>query len=122
MLHFFSSCKFYAKWRDIRSGKRQHLGIMWIEPLTVDALFISSDAATADTGLTTPYPHEAALKRAMIRSARRVIALVDYSKFGKDEFIRFAEWSDVDVLVTNTELDESVVQQIESTGVTVVLA
>ncbi len=93
-----------------------------IEPLTVDTLFISTDAATAPTGLTTPYRHEAALKRAMIGAARRVVALVDHSKFGTDEFIRFAEWSDVDVLITNSELDGSVVELIESTGVTVVLA
>lgn len=93
-----------------------------VEPLTVDTLFISTDAATAATGLTTPYRHEAALKKAMIQSARRVVALIDHSKFGKDEFIRFAEWSDVDVLITTTELSASVRSDIEATGVTVVLA
>ncbi len=93
-----------------------------VEPLTVDTLFISSDAATAATGLTTPYRHEAALKEAMIQSARRVVALVDHSKFGKDEFIRFARWTDIDVLITNTELSASVRKDIEATGVTVVLA
>lgn len=93
-----------------------------IEPLTVDTLFISSDAATAATGLTTPYRQEAALKQAMIRSARRVVALVDHSKFGKDEFIRFAPWTDIDVLITTTELSAAVRQDIEATGATVVLA
>lgn len=93
-----------------------------VEPLTVDTLFISTDAATAATGLTTPYRHEAALKQAMIRSARRVVALVDHSKFGKDEFIRFAEWTDIDVLITTTELSDSVRADIEATGATVVLA
>ncbi len=93
-----------------------------IAPLSVDTLFISADAATAPTGLTTPYPEEAALKRAMIRSARRVVALVDHTKFAKDEFIRFAEWSDIDVLVTTSELDETVAAAIEATGTTVVLA
>lgn len=93
-----------------------------IDPLVVDTLFISSDAATAATGLTTPYREEAALKRAMIRSARRVVALIDHSKFVKDEFIRFAEWSDVDVLVTTAELSPAITSDIEATGTTVVLA
>jgi len=93
-----------------------------ISPLAVDTLFISSDAATPVTGLTTPYRQEAALKRAMIDSARRVVALIDHSKFAKDEFIRFAEWSDVDVLVTTTELDPTIAAAVEATGTTVVFA
>ena len=93
-----------------------------IEPLVVDTLFISSDAATPATGLTTPYRAEAALKGTMINSARRVVALIDHSKFLKDEFIRFAEWSDIDVLVTNTELDPTIAAAVEATGTTVVLA
>lgn len=93
-----------------------------VEPLVVDTLFISSDAATPETGLTTPYREEAAVKRAMIKSARRVVALIDHSKFVKDEFIRFAEWSDIDVLVTNIELDPTIAAAIEATGTTVVYA
>lgn len=93
-----------------------------IEPLSVDTLFISSDGLSAATGLSTPYREEAALKRAMIASARRVVALVDHSKFGQDHFIRFAEWADIDMLITNTEADPVAVAAIESFGTTVVLA
>ena len=93
-----------------------------VEPLAVSTLFISTDAASAATGLTTPYREEAALKKAMIRAARRVVALVDHSKFGTDQFIRFATWSEIDVLITNHETDPGQVAEIEATGTTVVLA
>lgn len=93
-----------------------------IEPIQVDTLFISSDAATPTTGLTTPYREEAALKRAMIASARRVVALVDHSKFGHDQFVRFARWNDIDVLVTNHELDSAIANAIEANGTTVLKA
>ena len=92
-----------------------------VEPLRVDTLFISSDAFSAETGLTTPYREEAALKAAMIRSAGRVVALVDHSKVGRDHFIRFARWSDIDVLITNVEVPSDVVEAIESAGTTVLL-
>lgn len=92
-----------------------------IEPLTVDTLFISTDAASEEAGLTTPYREEAILKQAMIQAARRVVALIDHSKFATDQFVRFAEWSDVDVLITNHELDAGIVTAIEATGTTVVL-
>lgn len=93
-----------------------------VRPLMVDTLFISSDGLSAARGLTTPYREEAALKQAMINAARRVVALVDHSKVGQDHFIRFAEWSDIDVLVTNTEVDAGTVAAIESLGTSVLLA
>ncbi len=96
--------------------------IAMVERMTVDTLFISSDSASPETGLTTPYREEAALKQAMIRSARRVVALIDYSKFGLDHFARFARWSDIDMLITNTELSATTVSQIRSLGTEVVTA
>lgn len=93
-----------------------------LEPFSVDTLFISTDGLTPETGLTTPYRQEAELKQAMIRSARRVVALVDHSKFGKDHFVRFAKWSDVDVLITTAEADAEAIALIEGMGTTVLQA
>lgn len=93
-----------------------------VEPLRVDTVFMSADAATASSGLTTPYREEAAWKRAIIRSARRVVMLLDHSKFDQEHFIRFAHWSDVDVLVTNKETNRDQIAMIEAGGTTVVLA
>ncbi len=93
-----------------------------IEPIHVDTVVMSADAASATAGLTTPYREEAAWKRAIIRSARRVIMLLDHSKFDQEQFVRFAHWSDIDVLVTNTETDSDQLAVIEASGTTVVTA
>lgn len=90
--------------------------------LVADTLFISSDGFSPEHGLTTPYPAEAALKQAMIAAARRVVVLVDDSKLGKDHLVRFAQWTDVDVLITNEAVPTSVVEEIEASGTTVRLA
>lgn len=90
--------------------------------ITVNTLFISTDGLSARIGLTTPYRQEAMLKRAMIAAARRVVALVDPSKFGQDQFVRFAEWSDVDVLITTARADAETIARIEALGTTVRLA
>ena len=87
-----------------------------VEQLVVDTLFISCDGLSADRGLTTPYREEAALKRAMIRSARRVVVLADHTKFDQDHYARFADWSDIDLLITNTEADAAMLGAIESRG------
>lgn len=91
-----------------------------LAPIHVDTLFVSADGLSAEVGLTTPYREEATLKQAMIRSARRVVALVDHSKFNKDQFVRYAEWSDIDVLVTTIDADPKAIAHIESAGTTVV--
>ena len=93
-----------------------------LEPFSVDTLFISTDGLSPTIGLTTPYRQEASLKQAMIASARRVVALVDHSKFGKDQFVRFAEWSDIDVLITTVGADPEMIAEIESLGTTVLHA
>ncbi len=90
-----------------------------LDRLSVDTLFISSDGATPDIGLTTPYREEAAIKQAMIRCARRVVALVDHTKFGDDHLVRFAKWSDIDVLITTSELSPLIASEVEATGTTV---
>lgn len=91
-----------------------------IEPIHVDTVVMSADAASATAGLTTPYREEAAWKRAIISSAQRVVMLLDHSKFDQEQFIRFAHWSDIDVLVTNAETDRDQLAVIEANGTTVV--
>lgn len=93
-----------------------------VHDLRVDTLFISSDGASIENGLSTPYRQEAALKKAMIRSATRVIALLDHSKFDNDHFIRFADWSDIDLVVTDAETDIELVAALERNGTAVRLA
>jgi DeoR family fructose operon transcriptional repressor len=90
-----------------------------VEPLAVDTLFISSDGMSLPRGLTTPYPEEAALKQAMIKTADRVVALIDHSKVGHDHFVRFAEWSDIDVLITTSEADPEFIAGVEQLGTSV---
>jgi DeoR family fructose operon transcriptional repressor len=93
-----------------------------VEQLVADTLFISCDGLSADRGLTTPYREEAALKQAMIRSARRVVVLADYTKFDQDHYARFADWGDVDLLITNTEANAAKLGAIEARGPEIALA
>jgi len=92
-----------------------------LDAISVDTLFISSDGLSPSEGLTTPYREEARLKRAMISSARRVVALIDHSKVGREHFVRFADWSDIDMLITNKDVNPAAVAEIEALGTTVVL-
>ena len=81
-----------------------------VRGLAVDVLFISCDGLSFRRGLTTPYREESLIKRAMIESARRVVAMVDQSKFGNGQMFSYAELDELDVLVTDSRVDDDAVE------------
>ncbi|MGP3949212.1 DeoR/GlpR family DNA-binding transcription regulator [Streptomyces sp. 7N604] len=90
--------------------------------IKADVAFIATNGFSVDGGLTTPDLAEAAVKRAAIAAARRVVLLADSSKFGKEHFARFGDLSDADLLVTDTGLGPEDARAIERQGTEVVRA
>ncbi|WP_431919794.1 DeoR/GlpR family DNA-binding transcription regulator [Amycolatopsis tucumanensis] len=88
----------------------------------VDVAFVGTNGISAERGLTTPDIGEAAVKRAMIRAARRTVVLADHTKVGNDCLARFGELSDVDKFVTDTGLDDGLAEELRAAGPEVVLA
>jgi DeoR family fructose operon transcriptional repressor len=70
-------------------------------------------------GLTTPYREEYTIKRAMIERARRVVAIVDHSKFGNVQMFSFASFDEIDVLVTDTRADPEALEILSAHGISV---
>lgn len=90
--------------------------------LNADVLFLATNGFSLEGGLTTPDLAEAAVKRALIAAARRVVLLADSAKFGQQHFARFGELSDVDLLITDTGLSPDDALAIERAGTEVVRA
>ena len=55
-----------------------------------DVAIVGTNGIDPVRGLTTPDMAEAAVKRAMLRAARRKVVLADHTKFGADHFAQFA--------------------------------
>jgi DeoR family transcriptional regulator, fructose operon transcriptional repressor len=90
-----------------------------LQHMTVDVLFTSCDGLSFPHGLTTPYREEHMIKRAMIERARRVVALVDHSKFGNVQMFSFAAFDEIDVLVTDTRADPEAAAILSGHGISV---
>ena len=90
--------------------------------LRVDVAFIGTNGISRTHGLSTPDHAEAAAKRAMVRSAERVVVLADSSKLGRDHTVRFAELADVDVLVTDDQISEADLAALREEDVEVLVA
>jgi DeoR family fructose operon transcriptional repressor len=88
----------------------------------VDVAFIGTNGISPERGLTTPDTTESAVKRAMIRAARRSVVLADHTKVGQDHLSRFAELDEIDTLITDAGLDGQVADELRSRGLRVLLA
>src|ERR1700758_4239770 len=78
-----------------------------LDTLRVDVAFIGTNAVSVAHGLSTPDSDEAAVKRAMVQAANYVVVLADSSKIGREDLISFAPIDRVDVLITDSEVDDA---------------
>lgn len=90
--------------------------------LRVDVAFLGTNAMSTAFGLSTPDVDEAAVKRAMVRSAHHVVVLADSSKVGREHLVRFAELEAVDVLITDDGIDDAFVAELEARDIEVQVA
>jgi DeoR family transcriptional regulator, fructose operon transcriptional repressor len=90
-----------------------------LQDMAIDVLFMSCDGLSFQHGLTTPYREERTIKRAMIERARRVVAMVDHSKFGNVQMFKFAAFDEIDVLVTDTRADPEAIDALAGHGIVV---
>jgi DeoR family fructose operon transcriptional repressor len=93
-----------------------------LEQIYVDVAFLATNGFSLERGLTTSDANEAAVKAAVIGSARRSVLLADHTKVGNDHFHRFGHASDVDTFITDKELDADLAREISEAGITVRLA
>jgi len=93
-----------------------------LDSIRADLAFVGTNGITLEHGLSTPDRTEAAVKRAIIDRARRVVVLADSSKVGVERTMKFGELADVDTLVTDKEIETSDRRAFERAGVEVITA
>ncbi|WP_404389589.1 DeoR/GlpR family DNA-binding transcription regulator [Humibacillus xanthopallidus] len=90
--------------------------------IVVDVALVGTNGLSVSRGLTTPDQSEALVKRAMVGAARKCVVLTDSSKTGDDHLHRFAQLADIDVVITDIDIDDDVAAEIRSAGPEVVTA
>ena len=93
-----------------------------VRQIRADVLFMSCDGFSLERGLTTPYRDEAAVKRAMVESARWVVALVDHSKFGSEQTYGYLPLDEMDALVTDGAVDDLTIERLTAHGMEIIRA
>ncbi|CAG22908.1 transcriptional repressor AgaR [Photobacterium profundum] len=97
-------------------------GEQQIRSYLFDKLFLGVDGFDLSAGITTPDSNEAQINRAMCEVAHQVIAVTDSSKFGRKSFCMIRAASQIDVLVTDSQIPHATHQALLELGVDVIIA
>jgi DeoR family transcriptional regulator, aga operon transcriptional repressor len=90
--------------------------------LVVQKLFLAAETVDQAAGVTDSTVEIAQVKRAMVRAARRVILVVDSSKWGTAGFIKVVPLTAIDTIVSDAGLPESERAAIERLGIELITA
>ena len=93
-----------------------------LDELYVDRAFMGTFSLSLDAGLTTTDPAEAFTKERALTRAREVVLLVDSSKLGTRSFAHAGRIDQLDVIITDAELDETTATTFANAGVRVLVA
>jgi DeoR family fructose operon transcriptional repressor len=93
-----------------------------LDELFVDRAFMGTFSLSLDAGLTTTDPAEAFTKERALTRAREVVLLVDSSKLGTRAFAHAGRLDQIDVVITDAELDEEAVTTFANAGVQILVA
>jgi DeoR/GlpR family transcriptional regulator of sugar metabolism len=85
-------------------------------------LFLGVDGIDLEFGITTTDVREADLNKEMMRYAQKCIVLADSSKFRRRGFSKIANLEDVDIIITDRGIPDSIACRIEEMGIELIIA
>ena len=96
-------------------------GIDLIRRTRADKAFVSAAGIHRELGVTTVYPHELQIKKAILSSARSRILVVDSSKFGQTKSVYFADMPDFQTVITDSGVPEEYARTIRDLGIELIV-
>lgn len=94
----------------------------YLSKISMDKAFISTTAAGVN-GLFVSSPYEESIKRKFIKAAHTVYLLLDHAKFEKRSMYLFADYTDIDYIITDRPItDPELLQRLEQCGTQVIVA
>jgi len=110
---------------ELRSTSRALVGPLTrlvLDDLHVDRALMGTFAISLEDGLATTDPSEAFTKRLVMERAREVILLADSHKMGTRSFVNAGSIDDIDIIVTDTGIDERTARLLKRRGIRVIVA
>jgi DeoR/GlpR family transcriptional regulator of sugar metabolism len=91
--------------------------VEFLHELNFDTAFVSAAGLTLDAGLTTSRRPLADVVNAARAAAGRTVGLIDATKFGRASLVSIAPAQELDLIVSDDGLEESVAEEYRAAGV-----
>lgn len=98
-----------------------HLAERAFQEFFVDKLFLGAAGVDFEAGVTEYNLEDTLVKKAMLRSAKEVILVVDASKFNRVAFTAITPLSAIDRIVTDSRIDPRVKSRLENENIEVIV-
>jgi DeoR/GlpR family transcriptional regulator of sugar metabolism len=89
------------------------LGVSVLDKINIDLMFTSANGFTLEAGLMDFSVYEVELKKAMVGSANKVVALLDHTKINKHSIATFASLDEIDMIITDCNLSQEYREELE---------
>lgn len=84
--------------------------------------YLGVDGIDFDYGITTTDLREAELNQKMMQAAQKTIVVADSSKFGRRGFAKIGNIEDIDLIITDSHVPDTIVRKIEELGIELIIA
>ena len=121
-LHECPDIKLLLPGGEVRPGELSLTGSLTessFSQLRFDTCVMGPCGIDGKAGITTHLLAETAVKRAAARASQRVIAVADSSKLGRVAFGHVCDLDDIDIVLTDADADQQIVDELRATGVDV---
>jgi len=108
----------------LRPEMRSLVGVMAEKTILnyhCDLAILGTDSIDSQMGIFTLLENEASLTQTMMSVSSKTIVVTDSSKFGKKSFIKIADISDIDILITDNSISAQDIQKLNSQKVEVII-
>ena len=92
-----------------------------LEQFSADKLFLCGAGCDPEFGVSGTNLEETMANRAMLRAAREIIVVADASKFTRRSMSLIASFSEVDIVISDTNLAPELQERVRSFGCKLIL-
>ena len=110
---------------EVRSGEFSVSGSLAVSDMNrfnTEKLFLWIGGLSLTKGLTDYHMEETNLRSIAIANTQKVIALADYSKIGVIAMNNVCGLEDMDIMVTDSQADHSVMSKLQEMGIDVIVS
>jgi DeoR/GlpR family transcriptional regulator of sugar metabolism len=97
-------------------------GTAVLKQIHISRAFLGARGFTFNEGLTDVNGEEVELKRAIVASAREVVAIIDHSKWGEIALATFCPIERIKMIITDINAPDAMVAQARSMGIEILMA